>query len=94
MKRDLLFLTERLTHAGRAQTRCPHPAARHWQTERYGGSGKTAEVAQVYKVDVGEITEQVKQEFAAKEKAKNEKTAAPNSAAKPQQKTAKKSAAA
>jgi ParB family chromosome partitioning protein len=51
------------------------------------------EAAQVYKVDVDDITKQVKQEFAAKEKAKGANKANPKSPAKPQQ-TAKKSAAA
>ena len=41
------------------------------------------EAAQVYKVDVDTITATVKQEFAAKERAKNEKKATPNSPAKP-----------
>ena len=52
------------------------------------------EAAQTYRVDVDAITAKVKQEFAAKEKAKNEKKATPNAPAKPQQKSAKKSAAA
>lgn len=52
------------------------------------------EAAQVYKVDVDEITKQVKQEFAAKEKAKAANKANPNSPAKPQQKAAKKPLAA
>lgn len=43
----------------------------------------------LHKVDVDEITKQVKPEFAAKEKAKAEQKATP----KPQAKTAKKSAA-
>lgn len=52
------------------------------------------EAAQVYNLDVDDITSQIKREFAAREKAKGEKKGTPNSPAKPQQKMAKKSAAA
>ena len=52
------------------------------------------DAAQVYKVDIEAISATVKQEFAAKEKAKGAKTAAPNPPAKAQSKLAKKSAAA
>jgi ParB family chromosome partitioning protein len=52
------------------------------------------EAAEVYKVDVAAITATVKQEFAAKEKAKTAKKAAPKPPVKAQPKTAKKSAAA
>ena len=48
------------------------------------------DAAQLYKVDIEAITAKVKQEFAAKEKAK----AAPKATAKPQAKAAKKSTAA
>ncbi len=47
------------------------------------------DAAQVYKVDIEAITAKVKQEFAAKEKAKTVKKAAP----KQQPQTAKKTAA-
>ncbi len=52
------------------------------------------EAAEVYKVDVAAITATVKQEFAAKEKAKAAKKAVPKPPAKAQPKTAKKAAAA
>ena len=52
------------------------------------------EAAEFYKVDVAAITATVKQEFAAKEKAKAAKKVAPKPPAKAQPKTAKKSAAA
>ena len=52
------------------------------------------EAAEVYKVDVAAITATVKQEFAAKEKAKTAKKVAPKPPIKAQPKTAKKSAAA
>jgi ParB family chromosome partitioning protein len=52
------------------------------------------EAAEVYKVDVAAITATVKQEFAAKEKAKTAKKVAPKPPIKAQSKTAKKSAAA
>ena len=48
------------------------------------------EAAELYKVDVAAITSKVKQEFAAKDKAKVAKKTAP----KPAPKTAKKAAAA
>jgi ParB family chromosome partitioning protein len=51
------------------------------------------EAAQHYKVDVEAITTKVKQEFAAKEKARNTKKAPPKPAPKPQPKTTKKTAA-
>ena len=51
------------------------------------------EAAQTYKVDVDAISATVKQEFAAKEKGKAAKKAAPKLAAKQQPKAAKKSAA-
>jgi ParB family chromosome partitioning protein len=51
------------------------------------------EAAEVYKVDVAAITATVKQEFAAKEKAKTAKKAAPKPPAKTPAKTAKRAAA-
>jgi ParB family chromosome partitioning protein len=51
------------------------------------------ETAEVYKVDVAAITATVKQEFAAKEKAKAAKKAAPKPPAKAPAKTAKRAAA-
>jgi ParB family chromosome partitioning protein len=51
------------------------------------------DAAEVYKVDVVSITAQVKQEFAAKEKAKAAKKTAPKPPAKAPAKTAKKAAA-
>jgi ParB family chromosome partitioning protein len=51
------------------------------------------EAAEFYKVDVAAITAQVKQEFAAKEKAKAAKKAAPKPPAKAPAKTAKRAAA-
>jgi ParB family chromosome partitioning protein len=51
------------------------------------------EAAEVYKVDVAAITATVKQEFAAKEKAKTAKKAAPKPPAKAPAKTAKRAAA-
>ncbi len=52
------------------------------------------DAAQVYKVDVEDISAKVKQEFSAKEKAKSAKTAVPKPPAKAQFKPAKKTAAA
>ena len=52
------------------------------------------EAAALYKVDTDAIAAKVKQEFAAKDKAKAAKKAAPKPPAKQQAKTAKKSAAA
>jgi ParB family chromosome partitioning protein len=52
------------------------------------------DAAQTYKVDTDAIATKVKQEFAAKEKAKSAKKDAPKPPAKPQPKTAKKAAAA
>ena len=52
------------------------------------------EAAAVYKVDTDAIAAKVKQEFAAKDKAKSAKKAAPKPPARQQAKTAKKSAAA
>jgi len=52
------------------------------------------DAAHAYKVDVDAISASVKQEFAAKEKGKAPKTAAPKTAAKQQPKAAKKSVAA
>jgi ParB family chromosome partitioning protein len=52
-----------------------------------------SEAAALYKVDPDAIAAKVKQEFAAKDKAKTAKKAAPKSPAKQQAKTAKKSAA-
>jgi hypothetical protein len=51
------------------------------------------EAAEVYKVDVAAITATIKQEFAAKEKAKTAKKAAPKPPAKVPAKTAKRAAA-
>jgi ParB family chromosome partitioning protein len=51
------------------------------------------EAAEVYKVDVAAITATVKEEFAAKEKAKTAKKAAPKQPAKAPAKTAKRAAA-
>jgi ParB family chromosome partitioning protein len=51
------------------------------------------EAAEFYKVDVAAFTVQVKQEFAAKEKAKAAKTATPKPAVKAPVKSAKKAAA-
>ncbi len=52
------------------------------------------DAATLYKVDTDAIAAKVKQEFAAKDKAKNAKKAAPKPSAKQPAKTAKKSAAA
>jgi ParB family chromosome partitioning protein len=52
------------------------------------------DAAQVYKVDIETITAQVKQEFAAKEKARTTEKAAPKPPSKAQPKRARKSAAA
>jgi ParB family chromosome partitioning protein len=52
------------------------------------------DAATVYKVDTDAIAAKVKQEFAAKDKAKSTKKAVPKPSAKQQAKTAKKSAAA
>jgi ParB family transcriptional regulator, chromosome partitioning protein len=52
------------------------------------------DAAAVYKVDTEAIAAKVKQEFAAKDKAKSSKKAAPKPPARQQAKTAKKSAAA
>jgi ParB family chromosome partitioning protein len=52
------------------------------------------DAATAYKVDTDAIAAKVKQEFAAKDKAKSTKKAAPKPSAKQQAKTAKKSAAA
>jgi ParB family chromosome partitioning protein len=52
------------------------------------------EAAELYKVDVAAITATVKQEFAAKEKAKTAKKSAPKPPAKAQLKPVKQSAAA
>ncbi len=52
------------------------------------------EAAALYKVDTDSIAAKVKQEFAAKDKAKAAKKDAPKPPAKQQAKTAKKSAAA
>ena len=52
------------------------------------------EAASLYKVDTGAIATKVKQEFAAKDKAKTAKKAAPKPPAKPQAKAAKKPVAA
>jgi len=51
------------------------------------------DAAEFYKVDVAAITAKVKEEFAAKEKAKEAKTATPKPAVKAQAKTAKRAAA-
>jgi ParB family chromosome partitioning protein len=51
------------------------------------------EATEFYKVDVATITFKVKQEFAAKEKAKEAKKAAPKPPAKTQAKVAKRAAA-
>jgi ParB family chromosome partitioning protein len=52
------------------------------------------DAATAYKVDIEAISTTVKQEFAAKEKAKSTKKAAPKPPAKAQSKSAKKTAAA
>jgi ParB family chromosome partitioning protein len=52
------------------------------------------DAAQVYKVEIEAASEKVKQEFAAKEKAKTAEKAAPKPPAKAQPKSARKTAAA
>jgi ParB family chromosome partitioning protein len=52
------------------------------------------DAATTYKVDTDAIAAKIKQEFAAKEKAKTFKKATPNLTAKAQSKTAKKAVAA
>jgi ParB family chromosome partitioning protein len=61
---------------------------------RVNASHALRDAAEFYKVDVATITAQVKQEFAAKEKAKTTKKTAPKPLVKAQPKTAKKLAAA
>ena len=130
MKRDLLFVTERL--AALLDERRAEIAARQRGIKREKDSDSIAklfaaylrradegalgsvlveltillttarqqttqvlsEAAALYKVDSDAIATKVKQEFAAKDKAKSTKKALPKPSAKPQAKTAKKSAAA
>jgi hypothetical protein len=130
MKRDLLFVTERL--AGLVDERRLDIVARQRSIKREKDSDSIAKLfaaylrradegalgsvlveltilltaarqqttqvlndaAAVYKVDTEAIAAKVKQEFAAKDKAKSSKKAAPKPPARQQAKTAKKSAAA
>jgi len=127
MKRDLLFVTERLAAAlderripillrlhsiGKANGTADAPAKLFASFLRKADEGTLGwvlvevavlqsahsptesakalhEAAEFYKVDVAAITSKVKQEFAAKDKAKETKKGAP----KPATKTAKKAAA-